>query len=203
MKAAVITGDVIRSSDVSSHQREALLMVLKNALQKSRNFLPDLNPEIFQGDSFQGFTIEAIPHSLKTSIYLICQFLKAGFGLRISIGIGEVTFSTGSSLTSDGPAFLLSGRNMEMLKKKGWQIAVHVPDENLQQEWDVHSGTLNYLLEKCTAPQAEALAHMLEGQTQQQAAESLGVKQPAIQQRLQAAGWPLLQTILHRFEMQF
>ena len=203
MQAAAITGDVIRSSSISVEQRKELLAVIRDSLEKCRRLLPDFNPEIFQGDSFQGFTTQAIPLSLKTAVYLICQFLEAGFGLRISIGMGEISFDTGSSLTSDGSAFLQSGRNMEQLKKREWQIAVNVADEKVQQEWDVHNATLNYLLEKCTAPQAEALVQMLEGQTQQQAAESLGVKQPAIQQRLQAAGWPLLQTILHRFEMQF
>jgi hypothetical protein len=203
MEAAAITGDVINSSSLNVVQRNELLAVLKTSLENCRNFLPDFKPEIFQGDSFQGFTTQATPHSLKTGIYLICQFLKAGFGLRISLGIGEISFPTGSSLTSDGSAFLQSGRNMDLLKKKEWQLAVNVADEKIQQEWDVHNATLNYLLEKCTAPQAEAMVQTLEGQTQQQAAESLGVKQPAIQQRLQAAGWPLLQTILHRFEMQF
>jgi hypothetical protein len=203
IKAAVLTGDVIDSSGISAPGRKKLLKTLQQAIEQAKNILPDLKPEIFQGDSFQGYTTIAVPQSLRATLYIITSLMKNDFNLRISVGIGEMAFETGSSLTSDGSAFLHSGRNMEMLKKREWMISVGTDNMEKQQEWDVHNNTMNFLLKRCTALQAEVLVQMLEGQTQQQAADNLNVKQPAIQQRLQAAGWPVLQTILNRFEMQF
>ena len=100
MQAAAITGDVIRSSSIRVVQRNELLAVIKDSLEKSRLFLPDFKPEIFQGDSFQGYTTQAVPQALRGALYIITSFMKNDFNLRISVGTGEISFVTGSSLTS-------------------------------------------------------------------------------------------------------
>jgi hypothetical protein len=40
----------------------------------------------------------------------------------------------------------------------------------------------------------------LQDQTQQTIAKKLKIKQPSVHQRLQGAGWPVVQKILNRFE---
>ena len=201
--AAVITGDVIASSKIANNRRKKLLKTMEEAMQKAAAILPDFKPEIFQGDSFQGYTVEKTTEALRASIYIITYMLNEGFGIRVSTGMGNILFEGDNSLTSDGTAFHYSGRNMELLKKKDLMLAIGTDNEALQAEWDVHTATLNFLLKRCTTLQAEALLEMLEKRTQQEAATNLQVKQPAIQQRLQAVGWPVIQTILTRFEMQF
>ena len=201
--AAVLTGDVIASSKITVGKRKKLLKTMQEAMQKATGILPDFKPEIFQGDSFQGYTVEKTSEALRAGIYIIMYLLNEGFGIRISAGLGNILFESDNSLTSDGTAFHHSGRNMELIKKKDLVLAIGTDDGTLQSEWDVHATTLNFLLKRCTSLQAAALLQMLEKKTQQEAADNLKVKQPAIQQRLQAAGWPVLQTILNRFEMQF
>ena len=201
--AAVLTGDVIASSRIGSNRRKKLLKTMEEAMQKAINLLPDLKPEVFQGDSFQGYTIKKTAEALRATICIIMYMASEGFGIRVSIGLGDISFDSGHSLTSDGTAFNASGRNLEGLKKKDLILAIGTGNDELQKEWDVHNATLNFLLKRCTTLQAAALLQMLEKKTQHQAATNLKVKQPAIQQRLQAAGWPVIQTILTRFEMQF
>jgi hypothetical protein len=202
-EAAVITGDIISSSAISTRQRKKLLTLLKEVNAKAVAILPDYKPEFFQGDSFQGYSTASIKTSLKASLFIMLQMMSNDFGVRISTGIGEIDFATGESLTSDGTAIQLSGRNMESLKKTDNLIALGWANPNKSAEWQVHAASLNFLLKRCTALQAAAIAQMLLNKTQQEAAETLAVKQPAIQQRLQAAGWPLMETIIGRFESQF
>ncbi|CAN5713160.1 hypothetical protein BH10BAC3_BH10BAC3_00510 [soil metagenome] len=202
-KAAVLTGDVIASSSIAANRRKKLLKAMEEAMLKAASILPDFKPEIFQGDSFQGYTLEKIAEALRATLFIIMYMRSEGFGIRVSTGIGNISFESGSSLTSDGTAFHHSGRNMEVLKKKDLLLAIGTDKETLQNEWNVHTTTLNFLLKRCTPLQAAALLQMLEKKTQQEAATNLQVKQPAIQQRLQAVGWPVIQTILARFELQF
>jgi hypothetical protein len=202
-QAAVLTGDVVSSSAIKAKRREKLLKTIEQSTQKAALLLTDFRPEIFQGDSFQGYTTVDPKFALRTSLYIIMHMLSNEFGMRVSIGMGDISFETGHSATSDGTAFRHSGRNMEMLKKKDQLIAVGTDNEALQAEWEVHIATLNFLLKRCTSLQAAAFMEMLARKTQQEAADNLKVKQPAIQQRLQAAGWPVFQTIITRFELQF
>lgn len=201
-KIAVLTGDIIKSTGIASEKRPQLLACLEKATRDASTFAEDFNPEIFQGDSFQGYTRNTTK-AIKTGMFILLELAKQGFGVRISIAVGSINFESGHSLTSDGSAFRLSGRNLEWLKNTDLVISIASDNENLDQEWKVHSATLNYLLKRCSQPQAEAMAEMLKGKTQMEAAELLKIKQPAVQQRLQAAGWPLVQTILDRFASQF
>lgn len=202
-KVAVITGDVISSSTIAVEKRQVLLKSMGEALEKAGKLLVDFKAEIFQGDSFQGYTTD-MPHlALRAALQIILHMRSLEFGLRVSIGIGAISFETGSSLTSDGTAFMQSGRSMEILKKKDLLLAIGTGDEALQTEWEIPTATLNFLLERCTPLQAAAVMNMLDNKTQQETADLLKVKQPAIQQRLKAAGWSLIQTIVNHFELQF
>ena len=179
-----------------------MLESLKQATTASRQFMDDFEPQIFQGDSFQGYTTHPAK-ALKAGLFVLFEMLKQEFGLRISIAAGTINFDSGEALTSDGTAFRLSGRNLEILKKTDQLISVASDKQELNGEWLVHSATLNYLLKRSSSLQAEAMIEMIKGKTQTETAELLHIKQPAVQQRLQAAGWPLIQTIMDRFETQF
>lgn len=201
-KVAVLTGDIISSTAIADDRRVIMLESLKQATTASRQFMDDFEPQIFQGDSFQGYTTHPTK-ALTAGLFILFEMLKKGFGIRISIAAGTINFDSGEALTSDGTAFRLSGRNLETLKKADLVISVASDNPDLNGEWQVHSATLNYMLKRSSSLQAEAMVEMIKGKTQTETAELLHIKQPAVQQRLQAAGWPLIQTILNRFESQF
>lgn len=197
---AVITGDIVASSGIQGNSRRKLLSTMTKAVEKAKIFLPDFKPEIFQGDSLQGFTSEKKNMALHAAILIISMLKTDGFDIRISIGLGSITFVSDKILTSDGTAFQYSGRNMEELKKKKLLLAVESDNNQWNAEWEVHCITLNYLLERWTVQQAEAIVEILISGTQQAAADKLHIHQSAVQQRLKAAAWPVVQMILKRFE---
>jgi len=199
-QTAVVTGDIVGSSGIAGAKRKKLLAAMAAATEKAKLFLPDFTPEIFQGDSLQGFTSKKRELALLAALLIIAMLKAKGFNIRISIGLGNTTFASGKSLTSDGTAFQHSGRNMEELKKKKLQLAIESDNEQWNAEWDVHCVSLNFVLERWTVQQSEAVIETLLGSTQQVAAKKLRIQQSAVQQRLKAAAWPIIQAILKRFE---
>ncbi len=197
---AVITGDIIGSSGIAAGKRKKLLAAMEAASEKARFFLPDFTPEIFQGDSLQGFTSKKRELALQAALLIIAMLRAKGFNIRIAIGLGKASFLSGKSLTSDGTAFQHSGRSMEELKKKKQLLSAESDNETWNVEWAVHVTTLNFLLERWTMQQSEAIVETLLGSTQQEAAAMLHIHQSAVQQRLKAAAWPVIQIILKRFE---
>ncbi len=202
--AAVITGDIMASSLLGNAERIKMLATLQEVMAEGAKIFPDWNAEIFQGDSFQGSTQLGVKESLRYAISCIARFKEQDIGLRIGIGIGEISFAAPSVRISDGTAFLHSGRTLEELKKKtGSFIAIKTGAEDFDAEFEAHCTSLDFLLARTTVPQAEALVWALDGITQVQIAEKLHITQPTVQQRLKAAGWPVFKAILNRFASKY
>ncbi len=202
--AAVITGDVIQSTSLSQKERTKMLATLSEVIASGNAIFADWNAEIFQGDSFQGSTINGVKDCLNYAVACIARFKEQGFAIRIAIGIGDISYTAASVRTSDGTAFLYSGRTLEGLKKRnGSFIGIKTGDENLDAEFEAHCASLDFLFARCTKPQAEALIFALNGLTQVEIAEKLSIAQPTVQQRLKAAGWQVFKAILHRFASKY
>jgi hypothetical protein len=199
MTTAVLTGDIIRSSDLNPERRQTLQPTLAHTFSEVGRVIPGFRAEQFRGDSFQA-VIDKNPETALRALLLIQALLHIdGFGVRIALGLGDIAYKSDSILTSDGSAFQLSGPALDDLKKKNQPVAILSPSESFNREWRVHSLSLGYLLQRWTIPQAEAIRWQLQGLTQEQTATELSVRQPAVQQRLQATGWIVMDAILERF----
>lgn len=202
--AAVITGDIVQSSSIDNMERTKMLATLEKVIADGKAIFPDWNAEIFQGDSFQGSTLKGVKDSLAYAVSCVARIKEQGFGLRIAVGIGNISFAAASVRTSDGTAFLHSGRTLEELKKRnGSFIGIKTGNEDLDAEFEAHCASLDYLLARCTIPQAGALALAIKGLTQVEIAERLQIAQPTVQQRLKAGGWPVFKAILQRFASKY
>ncbi|TAD85414.1 MAG: hypothetical protein EAY75_11445 [Bacteroidetes bacterium] len=197
--AVVLTADVVGSTGYSEAERYSILATLKQCNLGMQALMPDFAAEIFQGDSFQGSTSQHRHAALRAALYAVCSFKAQGTGLRLSLGIGNITFRSGTNLTSDGTAYQHSGRQLEWLKKNNQFLSVAFDNMTTNNEWKVHSATLNHLLKHLTKAQAKAISLACLGGTQASWAQQLGIKQPAIQKRLAAAGWSLFELIIERF----
>jgi hypothetical protein len=198
-QAAVLTGDIIRSTDLASEKREQLQTVLHRTFAQVSKQVSSFRAEQFRGDSFQA-VIDSRPTDALRALLLIQAHLRVqDFGVRIALGLGDIGYESDSILTSDGTAFQTSGPALDDIKKRNQFLAVSGPSDSFNQEWRVHALTLSYLLERWTIAQAEAVLGQLQGFTQEETARQLHIKQPAVQQRLQATGWPLMEAILERF----
>jgi SatD family (SatD) len=198
-KAAVLTGDIIRSSDLSPEKREQLQVALNEAFSEAARLTASFKVEQFRGDSFQAVLDTQPEEALRTLLLIIAHLHLRQFGVRIALGLGTVSYESDSILTSDGSAFQASGPALDDLKKKNQLLAIAGPSDSFNQEWRVHALTMDYLLSRWTVPQAEAVLGQLQGLTQEETARRLQIKQPAVQQRLQAVGWPVIEAILERF----
>ena len=199
-KAVIITGDIIASSTFSTEQRKNLQKRIGIFLKRISAAYPDFKAEQFRGDSLQCvFTNNRIA-ALRTALSLYCFLAAANFKIRQSIGIGEISFTGNNVVTSDGTAFRYSGENIDDLKKRNELISVASGDEQFNEEWKVHSASLNFLLERLSSAQADAVYLQLQNARQEEVAKALKISQPSVHQRLQAAGWPVISRVVQRFE---
>ncbi|QEH41184.1 SatD family protein [Chitinophaga sp. XS-30] len=199
-QAAVITGDIIQSSLLKASQRKRLQRTLDEAFAAVQSKNTGFRAEQFRGDSFQAVLTEQPGQALLGSLIIVARLRKEHFKVRLAIGTGDITFSARNIVISDGTAFQHSGPYLDELKKKNGLISVVTPHTNINQEWEIHSQVLSFLLERWSVLQAEAVLEQLNGLTQAQAAKKLKIKQPAVHQRLQAAGWQVITLIMNRFE---
>lgn len=199
-KAIVVSGDVIGSSLLKPAARKKLQQLLDVFFEQAVKQWPDLHIQQYRGDSIQGVFIQNRLVALRFVLLLHSYLIKEKFKMRLSIGVGEISFKSKSVVTSDGSAFQASGIYLDALTKSGELISIAGADDDFTSEWQVHCASLNYIIERWSPQQAEAMYLQLQDHTQQTMARKLKIKQPSVHQRLQGAGWPVVQKILYRFE---
>ncbi len=198
--AAIITGDIIASSKLTAIKRKKLQNRVDSFIKKIGSMFPDFKAEQFRGDSLQCVFTKNRTAALRTALSLYCFLAAESFKIRQSVGIGDISFSSNNIVTSDGTAFRLSGENIDELKKRSELIGIAFAETSFNEEWKVHSASLNYLLDRLSSAQAEALYLQLQNAKQEEIAKTLHISQPSVHQRLQAAGWAVINRILQRFE---
>jgi hypothetical protein len=199
-KATVISGDVIGSSLLKPAARKKLQQLLNSFFEQSAEEWPDLQIQQYRGDSIQAILTGNRLAALRIVLLLQSYLIKEKFKIRMAIGAGEISFKSKQVITSDGSAFQASGPYLDALTKSGEVISVAGSDDEFTSEWQVHSASLNYIIERWTPSQAEAIYLQLQDYIQAIIAKKLKIKQPSVHQRLQAAGWPVVHKILSRFE---
>ncbi|MEP6682856.1 MAG: SatD family protein [Parafilimonas sp.] len=200
VNAIVITGDIIASSKLTPVKRKKLQNRITVFIKKITTDFPDFKAEQFRGDSIQCILTKNRTAGLRTALSLYCFLAAEDFKIRQSIGVGDISFSSNNIVTSDGTAFRFSGENIDELKKRNEIISVASADIIFNEEWKVHSASLNFLMERLSNAQAEALYLQLQNARQEEIAKALHISQPSVHQRLQAAGWVVINRMLQRFE---
>ncbi len=198
--AAVLTGDIIGSRYLSTAERKAMQTTLRKTFDRLSKQFSDFKAEEFRGDGFQAVLYDNRNQALRIALLIQTALLKKSFDIRIGIGVGNITYQASTITTSDGPAFQLSGPILDDLKKRNQHIGIAFENTNANQEWSIHTITLNFLIEKWSALQSEAVHEHLTSATQQEVAEKLNISQPSVHQRLQTAGWPVIDAIVKRFD---
>ena len=199
-KAVVITGDIVASAKLTPVKKKKLQNRLNAFIKEISISYPDFKAEQFRGDSLQSVFIKNKAAALKTALSLYCFLAAEGFKIRQAIGIGEISYNSSTVVTSDGSSFRISGKNIDALKKRSELISVNSTILSFNEEWKTHSASLNFLLARLSNAQAEALYLQLQNARQEDVAKKLHISQPSVHQRLQAAGWPVINKILQRFE---
>lgn len=200
IKAVAVTGDVIASSKLNTAERKELQDRIESFSASFSKQFPDLQLQQYRGDSLQATLTTNRSQALSMSLQLQCFLIAANFHIRLGLGAGEISYESKDVITSDGTAFQQSGPLLDDLKKRNELIAITAGNEAFAAEWQVHSASLNFLLQRLSAAQAEALYLLMQNSTQDEIAKALNISQPSVHQRLQAAGAPVYMRIIQRFE---
>jgi hypothetical protein len=123
---AVLTGDVVKSSEASTRSRRVLLGAMQAAFDSVERLFAPLESRftIFRGDSFQGVLADPL-QGLHAALLLRASLRAGVHGARpgesldayIAVGIGTNFFMPkGEETLGDGDAFRRSGRMLDSMK---------------------------------------------------------------------------------------
>lgn len=198
--AVVLTGDVVSSAGMPAARKKKLGLLLEKIGSRIQQQYPDFEWQQYRGDSLQAVLTKNRKFALSVALQLQCLLTANEYHIRLALGIGNISFQGKDIITSDGTAFQQSGPMVDMLKQTGRLIGISAENINFTEEWQVHNESLNFLLQKLSAAQAQALYLYLQNIKQEDIAARLKISQPSVHQRLQAAGTSVFMSILKRFE---
>ncbi|NNF30006.1 MAG: hypothetical protein HKN66_01335 [Flavobacteriaceae bacterium] len=210
---AVITGDLVNSSQFSHTRLQAIIQRLKNEFEtiQSEKRANRITFTMFRGDSFQGIVedpCEALQISLQIKA-LINSFNDSGevagntvpiADVRISIGIGEASYDLDAINVSNGEAFQFSGRTLDSMKAEHVKMALRTVNAQINDEFRVHMKFLDSITDRWSMASAEVVYFLLKRYKERQIAQKLNRSQAAINHRKKAAGWDEIQLLFDRYE---
>lgn len=207
----IITGDVVGSTKLNGEDRNSLIEILKQTIDKiSSKEEKALEFEMYRGDSFQ----VKVAHAKKTlRVALLIRLgliaarenfnsssrKNATWDARLSIGIGSIDFVKETINISDGEAFRLSGRALDSLSKID-RLTIRTSNQGVNDEFAVECFMADTIMKRLSANQAKtAYSYLLEESTQKFIAEKMNLSPQAVNKSLQHGGMAL-HKFIERFE---
>jgi hypothetical protein len=196
--SAVITADIVNSTQLSKTEYKKLLKNLEVLLQPHQH-------EFFRGDSFQVF-LKSPNDALKVLLQARTIAMKSDTSstlsdIRASIGIGTVKLPVKSFQTAVGDVFVLSGRAFDKLAKdERLTIVCDEKNKAVNLGLSLVSQFIDYLFQRLTFKQAAVVDELLMDRTQIDTAKRLKKSQATIHKHTQAAGWPELEKLLAQYK---
>ncbi len=198
---AVISGDVVNSTKLSTQQFERLLQRIKEIQQWITAENSANAHTIVRGDEFQS-VVHDVQFALQyTLIYRIgIKALGKPFDSRISFAIADNAELRASVAESMGQAFVLSGRGLKALKNA--RLYFDSDRSELTERFDLLFKYLDRQLTELTARQCEVMLPMLMARAElsiNELAARLDVASATVSKSLKASGWPLICELNNRF----
>lgn len=207
---AVITADIVGSGKISLKERTKLLDSLHEGIQilQSRHRCEYV---IMRGDGLQGILDEpkaALRHaiflkSLVKSFNSNSGSRTPAYDIRISVGVGSVSFRQANLLESDGEAFQLSGRALDTMKDRQKTFKISFSKNKQAESWNVISLLADALMSNWSIASSEAIFQLVQGKNEQEAADILKISQPAVNSRKKKSYWSEIESMIVYFESLF
>ncbi|MDR9767205.1 HTH domain-containing protein [Shewanella baltica] len=198
---AVISGDIVNSTKLTSDQFELLLKGIKHIQTWITDGDSSNAHSIERGDEFQS-VVHDIENALRyTIIYRIgIKALGKEFDSRISFAIASNADLRESVSESMGKAFVLSGRGLKAMKSD--RLVFNSDRLDLTEHFNLLFKYLDRQLTELTSRQCEVMLKMLQTNrevTINELAENLNVATATVSKSLKASGWPLISELNLRF----
>lgn len=198
---AVISGDIVNSTKLTSDQFDQLLKRIKDIQGWITKGNSSNAHSIERGDEFQT-VVHDIENALRyTIIYRVgIKALGKEFDCRISFAIASNADLRVLVSESMGEAFVLSGRGLKALKND--RLLFSSDRFELTKYFDLLFKYLDRQLTELTSRQCEVMLPMLrtnEGLPISELAEKLDVATATASKSLKASGWQLISELNWRF----
>lgn len=206
---AVITGDIIRSSALSSDELATVRGQLQASVRVAKRWKRGLihgQLEFFRGDTWQVLLTE-VPLALRVGMLLRAGLIAHGLAdSRFAIGMGTVdSLSPRQVSLSTGEAFVLSGRGLDDLNLYS-NLTIRCPaTAGLLVDWLPAVGQLcDVVISGWTARQAQIVSLALDPTEPKQETIAERLQPPVARQvvtkALESAHWNALRHVLRTFE---
>lgn len=185
---SIITGDIVNSRKLSS---EVWIDGFKALLRKFGKTPTDW--EIYRGDEFQ-LEIKQPEQALFVALQLKAYFKKLRLDVRMSIGIGDKTYTGQKISESNGSAFLRSGEVFQLLKKQKVNLAVNSGNTALDADLNLKLRLASTFMDGWLPQSAELVLTAMQNPnlSQDGIGQLLGINQAAVSRRRKRAQYDLL-----------
>ena len=199
----VITGDVVGSTKINDFGKLPKLII--DLINEISLCCTKCKVEISRGDSFQ-VLVEDPKQALLVALLIRAGFRKSSIDLgnkdldmRLSVGIGEVSYMDEKIGQSNGEAFILSGHGFDNLTKTQ-RLSVQTFSDSINSELKVETAFIDDIVSNWTHLHGEIMYQsLLTDSTQCELAKKLGTSQQNICKRLRCAKEKLVRLYLNRF----
>ncbi|MDF9390573.1 hypothetical protein FLM06_17220 [Vibrio cholerae] len=201
---AVISGDIVRSTELEHSMYEDLLYTLYNQLSLIRSLNPNNKFEVTRGDSFQ-VLVQDIENAA-TYALLLRTSLKSrnsNYDCRISLAIGHDVSIRHTIGSSTGDAFTLSGRALDKMTTDTLKVSTLVQPFN--EHFDLLTKYLDNQVSEMTERQCAITYIVLKNQhslTQKEIAELLGVNRVSVNRSINSANLNLISEYTQLFSQK-
>ena len=206
-RVAVLTGDLVKSTRSPRDWSDTAFERLTAADEQLRRQLgraEDPKLERFRGDGWQAL-IRSERHALRAALVFAAaaRSVHTKMATRISVGVGHAAPLASAGLgASDGPAFRLSGRGLEHMKRSAlFTLVTQADGESGTWPWSAFT-LAGAVAEAWTQQQAEVMRWLLlpTPPTQTALGARLGITQQSVQGRFDNGSGGVLVEVLERLE---
>ena len=210
---ATISADIVRSTSLATVDLVELRKSIGRLFDELERAYKGFWARIVRGDSIECFVprySDALRIAILIKLFvkmevsgLDCEEELQRFGIRFSIGVGDIKYADKNDDIIDGPAIYMSGRNLDEISRKGnvfTALQIMNAPESFSNLMDSYVALLSNLVDTYSAKQAEVIFYKLLGYKEVEISEKLGIYQSSVNTRSTNAQWGLVNTAIKDFE---
>jgi len=189
---AVLTADIVNSTLMEAKDLNDLILLIRSEFKKEKVLF-----DFYRGDSFHALADmeQALTLALKLRVVArqMATIENKSPDIRIAIGLGKVIDPVKSMAMGKGEAFIISGRELDLIEKSSTRLSIRCSDKKLDTGMEAVALLADMVLKDVSSKQAEVVAELLVGATQTEVALKLRKSQSTVNEIAKAANWAMLE----------